>query len=549
MAPRLGYEPRGMQGGKDGKHDPRDPRGAGSITYRDAGVDIDAGDELVERIKPLAKMTRIAEVISDVGGFAGLCRVPEGSRRARARQRHRRRRHQAQGRLRDGRARHDRASTSSACASTTSSRAARARSSSSTTSRRESSTSPSARRSSRASPTPARSRAARCSAARPRSCPGCTRDGEYDLAGFAVGVVARKKIVDGTRVAAGDVALALAVERPALERLLARAQRLLEAMELELDARRRSSAARRWARRCSRRRAFTRAPCRRWSRRAHRRARDEPHHGRRTPRQPAARAARGARRRDRARVDAPGDLRPHRRGAARSRTRRCGARSTSASASSSSWPQADEARAMTRSGAPASSRSRSGTSSPSRGYAVRRARGAGGDRARRPRLGRGDEPAGHPRRHRGRDARRAGAPSSSRTWRRRRRWRARRRPASRRWSSRIAAYADRASFDAELVRVLRAHGAEYVVLAGFMRLVTPTLLDAFPMRVVNVHPALLPAFPGVDAQAQALEYGVRVSGAPCTSSTRAPTRGRSWRRRSCRCSRGTTTRASARASS
>jgi phosphoribosylformylglycinamidine cyclo-ligase len=47
-----------------------------SITYRDAGVDIDAGDELVERIKPLAKMTRIAEVMSDVGGFAGLCRVP-----------------------------------------------------------------------------------------------------------------------------------------------------------------------------------------------------------------------------------------------------------------------------------------------------------------------------------------------------------------------------------------------------------------------------------------------------------------------------------------
>jgi len=78
MAPRLGYEPRGMQGGKDGKHDPSDKRGAGSITYRDAGVDIDAGDELVERIKPLAKMTRIAEVVSDVGGFAGLCRVPEG---------------------------------------------------------------------------------------------------------------------------------------------------------------------------------------------------------------------------------------------------------------------------------------------------------------------------------------------------------------------------------------------------------------------------------------------------------------------------------------
>src|SRR5580704_11241231 len=48
------------------------------ITYRQAGVDIDAGDELVERIKPLAKATAIAEVLAGVGGFAGLCRVPDG---------------------------------------------------------------------------------------------------------------------------------------------------------------------------------------------------------------------------------------------------------------------------------------------------------------------------------------------------------------------------------------------------------------------------------------------------------------------------------------
>src|SRR5579872_4677714 len=48
------------------------------LTYKQSGVDIDAGDELVERIKPLAAATRIAEVVSDVGGFAGLCRVPEG---------------------------------------------------------------------------------------------------------------------------------------------------------------------------------------------------------------------------------------------------------------------------------------------------------------------------------------------------------------------------------------------------------------------------------------------------------------------------------------
>jgi phosphoribosylglycinamide formyltransferase 1 len=76
------------------------------------------------------------------------------------------------------------------------------------------------------------------------------------------------------------------------------------------------------------------------------------------------------------------------------------------------------------------------------------------------------------------------------------------------------AFADRATFDAEIVRVLRAHGVDVVVLAGFMRIVTGTLLDAFPMRVVNVHPALLPAFPGTHAQAQALAYGVKVTG--CT---------------------------------
>jgi phosphoribosylglycinamide formyltransferase-1 len=75
-------------------------------------------------------------------------------------------------------------------------------------------------------------------------------------------------------------------------------------------------------------------------------------------------------------------------------------------------------------------------------------------------------------------------------------------------------HADRASFDAALVNVLREHGVEWLALAGFMRLVTPTLLDAFPMRIVNIHPALLPAFPGIHAQGQALRYGVRVTG--CT---------------------------------
>lgn len=76
------------------------------------------------------------------------------------------------------------------------------------------------------------------------------------------------------------------------------------------------------------------------------------------------------------------------------------------------------------------------------------------------------------------------------------------------------AFADRAAFDAALVQVLRAHHTDWVVLAGFMRIVTPVLLGAFPERVVNVHPALLPAFPGVHAQRRALEAGVKITG--CT---------------------------------
>lgn len=76
------------------------------------------------------------------------------------------------------------------------------------------------------------------------------------------------------------------------------------------------------------------------------------------------------------------------------------------------------------------------------------------------------------------------------------------------------AFGSREAFDAALVEVLQSHGVECVVLAGFMRLVTPRLLEAFPDRVVNVHPALLPAFPGMRAHRQAIAYGVAVSG--CT---------------------------------
>jgi phosphoribosylglycinamide formyltransferase-1 len=75
-------------------------------------------------------------------------------------------------------------------------------------------------------------------------------------------------------------------------------------------------------------------------------------------------------------------------------------------------------------------------------------------------------------------------------------------------------FASREAFDARLVEILRGAGVDYVVLAGFMRVVTPVLLDAFRDRVVNIHPALLPSFPGVDAQAQALAHGVKVTG--CT---------------------------------
>ena len=74
-------------------------------------------------------------------------------------------------------------------------------------------------------------------------------------------------------------------------------------------------------------------------------------------------------------------------------------------------------------------------------------------------------------------------------------------------------FARREDYDATLVDALRAAGVELVALAGFDRLLTRVLLDAFPQRVMNVHPALLPAFKGLHGQRQAVEYGVRVAGA------------------------------------
>lgn len=74
-------------------------------------------------------------------------------------------------------------------------------------------------------------------------------------------------------------------------------------------------------------------------------------------------------------------------------------------------------------------------------------------------------------------------------------------------------YPSRELYDAAVARILQAHGVDLVCLAGYMRLIGEPLLEAFPNRILNVHPSLLPAFPGLDAQRQALEHGVRVAGA------------------------------------
>jgi phosphoribosylglycinamide formyltransferase-1 len=73
---------------------------------------------------------------------------------------------------------------------------------------------------------------------------------------------------------------------------------------------------------------------------------------------------------------------------------------------------------------------------------------------------------------------------------------------------------ERTEYDGMLVKALRPFGPALVCLAGFMRILSPLFLRKFPSRVLNIHPALLPSFPGLHAQRQALEYGVKVAG--CT---------------------------------
>lgn len=75
-------------------------------------------------------------------------------------------------------------------------------------------------------------------------------------------------------------------------------------------------------------------------------------------------------------------------------------------------------------------------------------------------------------------------------------------------------YPRREDYDAAVVDALRVHGVDTVALAGFMRMVTPVLLDAFPDRVLNIHPALLPSFRGAHGVADAVDYGVKLAG--CT---------------------------------
>ena len=75
-------------------------------------------------------------------------------------------------------------------------------------------------------------------------------------------------------------------------------------------------------------------------------------------------------------------------------------------------------------------------------------------------------------------------------------------------------YPTREAHEEDVLRVLAEAEPDFIALAGYMRLLSPAFVAAFPHRILNIHPSLLPAFPGVDAQAQAVAYGVKISG--CT---------------------------------
>ena len=75
-------------------------------------------------------------------------------------------------------------------------------------------------------------------------------------------------------------------------------------------------------------------------------------------------------------------------------------------------------------------------------------------------------------------------------------------------------FKNKEEFDLELISILESKCVDLVILAGFMRIITPNLLKAFPQKIMNIHPALLPSFPGIHGQKLALDYGVKLSG--CT---------------------------------
>lgn len=73
-------------------------------------------------------------------------------------------------------------------------------------------------------------------------------------------------------------------------------------------------------------------------------------------------------------------------------------------------------------------------------------------------------------------------------------------------------YQNKVAFETEIVKELESRSVDFIVLAGYMRLIGPTILNHYPRRMINIHPSLLPAFPGLDAVGQALDAGVKVSG-------------------------------------
>ena len=318
------------------------------LTYRDAGVDIDAGERLVDRIKPLAARTRIPEVLGAVGGFAGLCRRPGGLEGAGAGERHRRRGDQAPRRVPRRRARHgrhrsggdvrqrhaDRRRAPALLPRLLRDRQARRRAW--------------PKRWSRASPRAASWPAARSSAGRRPRCRASYPEGEYDLAGFAVGVVERAADPGRQPRRGGRRADRRPLERAALQRLLPRPQGPPRAWRRapSTHARGLERAARRGAAR--RRRASTPQGGRRAALDGGRRPRALPRHRRRAARAtcraccPTASAPASTP----APARAPADLRVDRAQGGVVEPTRCGAPSTSASGSSS-WSTARAADART----------------------------------------------------------------------------------------------------------------------------------------------------------------------------------------------------------